>query len=215
MRASRQILRWASPFSSPASQSWRAISNKSYIRRHAFLPISQVLRSSPGQIRAFSACRPAQFMLDGDSTIYALSTATGRAAIAVIRVSGPACASVCISRKSKPAPCSIGHQANNSLLDIQKPLPEYPAPKTTLCIPPHSLRPNPTPIPQHNPRRRRPRSLLPRSPNSNRRRYPRTPRPWRPRNNQSRPLGHRTNKHSRTGRSIRRTRRVYPARIHE
>ncbi|KAJ5375388.1 hypothetical protein N7517_007394 [Penicillium concentricum] len=33
-------------------------------------------------------------MLDGDSTIYALSTATGRAAIAVVRVSGPACASI-------------------------------------------------------------------------------------------------------------------------
>ncbi|KAJ5173930.1 uncharacterized protein N7500_001861 [Penicillium coprophilum] len=30
----------------------------------------------------------------GDSTIYALSTATGRAAIAVVRVSGPACASI-------------------------------------------------------------------------------------------------------------------------
>ncbi|KAJ5845075.1 hypothetical protein N7534_008744 [Penicillium rubens] len=33
-------------------------------------------------------------MLDGDSTIYALSTAIGRAAIAVVRVSGPACASI-------------------------------------------------------------------------------------------------------------------------
>ncbi|KAA8643208.1 tRNA modification GTPase [Aspergillus tanneri] len=33
-------------------------------------------------------------MLDGDSTIYALSTAPGRAAIAVVRVSGPACAQI-------------------------------------------------------------------------------------------------------------------------
>ncbi|KAJ5651119.1 tRNA modification GTPase MnmE [Penicillium longicatenatum] len=33
-------------------------------------------------------------MLDADSTIYALSTAPGRAAIAVVRVSGPACVSV-------------------------------------------------------------------------------------------------------------------------
>ncbi|KUM59064.1 hypothetical protein ACN42_g8081 [Penicillium freii] len=33
-------------------------------------------------------------MLDGDSTIYALSTATGRAAIAVVRISGPACTSI-------------------------------------------------------------------------------------------------------------------------
>ncbi|KAJ5779003.1 hypothetical protein N7457_006723 [Penicillium paradoxum] len=31
---------------------------------------------------------------NGDSTIYALSTATGRAAIAVVRISGPACASI-------------------------------------------------------------------------------------------------------------------------
>lgn len=33
-------------------------------------------------------------MLDGDSTIYALSTAPGRAAIAVVRASGPACVQV-------------------------------------------------------------------------------------------------------------------------
>lgn len=33
-------------------------------------------------------------MLDADSTIYALSTAPGRAAIAVVRVSGPASTSV-------------------------------------------------------------------------------------------------------------------------
>ncbi|KAJ5204019.1 tRNA modification GTPase MnmE [Penicillium cinerascens] len=33
-------------------------------------------------------------MLDADSTIYALSTAPGRAAIAVVRVSGPACVSI-------------------------------------------------------------------------------------------------------------------------
>ncbi|KAJ5570315.1 uncharacterized protein N7459_009745 [Penicillium hispanicum] len=33
-------------------------------------------------------------MLDADSTIYALSTASGRAAIAVVRISGPACTSI-------------------------------------------------------------------------------------------------------------------------
>ncbi|KAJ5545380.1 hypothetical protein N7461_007684 [Penicillium sp. DV-2018c] len=48
----------------------------------------------PGQARPFSSTRPVKFMLDGDSTIYALSTATGRAAIAVVRVSGPACTSI-------------------------------------------------------------------------------------------------------------------------
>lgn len=44
--------------------------------------------------RGFSSSKPAKFMLDANSTIYALSTAPGRAAIAVVRVSGPACASV-------------------------------------------------------------------------------------------------------------------------
>ncbi|KAK4869669.1 hypothetical protein LT330_006051 [Penicillium expansum] len=94
MRASRRVLRWASPFSSSTSQPWQTISNKSYIRRHGFLSESSGLRRSPGQARAFSSTRPARFMLDADSTIYALSTATGRAAIAVVRVSGPACASI-------------------------------------------------------------------------------------------------------------------------
>ncbi|KAJ5475972.1 hypothetical protein N7475_001701 [Penicillium sp. IBT 31633x] len=51
-------------------------------------------RRTSGQARAFSSSRPSKFMLDGDSTIYALSTATGRAAIAVVRVSGPACTSI-------------------------------------------------------------------------------------------------------------------------
>ncbi|CAG8902010.1 unnamed protein product [Penicillium egyptiacum] len=94
MRASRRVLRWASPFSSSTSQPWQTISRKSYIRRHGFLSESQGSRRAPGQARAFSSTRPARFMLDGYSTIYALSTATGRAAIAVVRVSGPACASI-------------------------------------------------------------------------------------------------------------------------
>lgn len=50
--------------------------------------------------RCFSASTPARFNLEGDSTIYALSTASGRAAIAVVRVSGSACVSV-ISLLSK------------------------------------------------------------------------------------------------------------------
>ncbi|KAJ5972697.1 uncharacterized protein N7479_002615 [Penicillium vulpinum] len=94
MRASRRALRWASPFGIPTSQPWQTIPNKFYIRRHGFLSESPGPRRTPGQARAFSSTRPARFMLDGDSTIYALSTATGRAAIAVVRVSGPACASI-------------------------------------------------------------------------------------------------------------------------
>ncbi|CAI7629337.1 unnamed protein product [Penicillium glandicola] len=94
MRASRRVLRWASPISSRTSQQWQTIPNRSYIRRHGLLSESPAPRLPPGQARAFSSTRPTRFMLDGDSTIYALSTATGRAAIAVVRVSGPACASI-------------------------------------------------------------------------------------------------------------------------
>ncbi|CAI7575851.1 unnamed protein product [Penicillium viridicatum] len=94
MRASRRVLRWVSPFSTSSSQPWQTISNKSYIRRHGFFSESPGPWRNPGQARAFSSTRPTRFMLDGDSTIYALSTATGRAAIAVVRISGPACTSI-------------------------------------------------------------------------------------------------------------------------
>ncbi|EKV12043.1 Mitochondrial GTPase (Mss1), putative [Penicillium digitatum PHI26] len=67
-------------------------------------------------------------MLDGDATIYALSTATGRAAIAVVRVSGPACASVCIPQNSTQI-----HQPTrtNHAIQIYKSLcPNHPLPKS-------------------------------------------------------------------------------------
>lgn len=69
-------------------------------RRHDLF--SESARRNPGHVRSFSSTCPAQFMLDGDSTIYALSTAPGRAAIAVVRISGPACVPVCAS-KSPPS----------------------------------------------------------------------------------------------------------------
>lgn len=50
--------------------------------------------SDAGRIRSFTSSTPVQFVPDGDSTIYALSTAPGRAAIAVVRISGPACVKV-------------------------------------------------------------------------------------------------------------------------
>ncbi|KAJ9381927.1 hypothetical protein DTO063F5_5892 [Paecilomyces variotii] len=46
------------------------------------------------RIRHFSSSTPLRFVSDADSTIYALSTASGRAAIAVARVSGPACVQI-------------------------------------------------------------------------------------------------------------------------
>ncbi|KAJ5352335.1 tRNA modification GTPase MnmE [Penicillium brevicompactum] len=67
-------------------------------------------------------------MLDGDSTIYALSTAPGRAAIAVVRVSGPACVPIYQSlcpNTSLPKP---RYAALRTLYDPTKP----PTPNTVL-----------------------------------------------------------------------------------
>lgn len=52
----------------------------------------------PWGVRRFSASPAARFSLDGTSTIYALSTVSGRAAIAVVRVSGSACVQVRASK---------------------------------------------------------------------------------------------------------------------
>ncbi|PWY83037.1 mitochondrial GTPase [Aspergillus heteromorphus CBS 117.55] len=55
--------------------------------------------------RYFSISAPARSVNDADSTIYALSTASGRAAIAVVRVSGPACVPIYESLcPNKPLP---------------------------------------------------------------------------------------------------------------
>ncbi|GAQ03537.1 hypothetical protein ALT_0858 [Aspergillus lentulus] len=51
-------------------------------------------RRLPSTCRQFSASPSFRFSLEADSTIYALSTAPGRAAIAVVRVSGSACVQI-------------------------------------------------------------------------------------------------------------------------
>lgn len=97
MRASRpRVLRWASPF----RPSWKHSHPKSsgigdcpLVRSHVQISARTPHRTS-SNVRSFSSSQQRRFMLDADSTIYALSTAPGRAAIAVVRVSGPACASV-------------------------------------------------------------------------------------------------------------------------
>lgn len=61
-------------------------------------------------------------MLDADSTIYALSTAPGRAAIAVVRVSGPACASV--RSHFKFAPHFSPYLLIAPSLDLQSTMPQ-------------------------------------------------------------------------------------------
>ncbi|KAJ5180323.1 hypothetical protein N7492_003533 [Penicillium capsulatum] len=81
-------------------------------------------------------------MLDADSTIYALSTAPGRAAIAVIRVSGPACVSIYKSlcpETTFPKPRFAALRtlydpsqppSPNSVLDAGALVLYFPAPKT-------------------------------------------------------------------------------------
>lgn len=95
MRISRpHIPRWAFPFRPSWSQSSTVGLDSAPFRCHVPFPITPLPRKAPGHIRGFSSSGPKWFMLDADSTIYALSTAPGRAAIAVVRVSGPACVSV-------------------------------------------------------------------------------------------------------------------------
>ncbi|PYI10859.1 P-loop containing nucleoside triphosphate hydrolase protein [Aspergillus sclerotiicarbonarius CBS 121057] len=78
-----RTLRWATPL----RPSWnRCAAGPSRLAR------SSVPRLPPR--RYFSGSTPAQSIFDADSTIYALSTASGRAAIAVVRASGPACAQI-------------------------------------------------------------------------------------------------------------------------
>lgn len=91
MRAfSTRSLRWVSP----CRPSWSRVSSafaptKARPFRGATFPALSRLH-----VRPFSASTPARSTFDSDSTIYALSTASGRAAIAVVRVSGPACVQV-------------------------------------------------------------------------------------------------------------------------
>ncbi|KAL3479465.1 hypothetical protein BJX99DRAFT_71069 [Aspergillus californicus] len=82
----RYLRRVAVPSRSP----WNCQLGRAHPFRHSL--------SSPipptSQNRWFSATPPTWLTRDGDTTIYALSTAPGRAAIAVVRVSGPDCVSV-------------------------------------------------------------------------------------------------------------------------
>lgn len=101
-------------------------------------------RRLPSTCRQFSASPSFRFSLEADSTIYALSTAPGRAAIAVVRVSGSACVQVgqltFISRAElTPTLRSLNRSIAPSVpvhLFLARVLPQY-APSTTL----HKSRP--------------------------------------------------------------------------
>lgn len=127
MRAFR-LLRRVSPLASqpwPASRPRLSTSNKTYTRRHGFF--SESVRRTPGHARAFSSTRATQFMLDGDSTIYALSTAPGRAAIAVVRISGPACVPVCDPNHFNPPNTNLDRYTKASVQ-----IHPFPSPATHL-----------------------------------------------------------------------------------
>ncbi|KAL4782290.1 GTP-binding protein TrmE N-terminus-domain-containing protein [Aspergillus varians] len=80
-------LRWvAIPVRSPWNRPW----GRAHSFRHA---LNTPVPPTP-QSRSFSASLPHRLVHGGESTIYALSTAPGRAAIAVVRVSGPGCVSI-------------------------------------------------------------------------------------------------------------------------
>ncbi|KAJ5491660.1 hypothetical protein N7539_003227 [Penicillium diatomitis] len=99
MRAnSPRLLRWALPIRPSCSKIVTSIpsfaESQHQHRSWAGSFAARAPHAAPQKVRGFSSSARRRFMLDGDSTIYALSTAPGRAAIAVVRVSGPACSSI-------------------------------------------------------------------------------------------------------------------------
>lgn len=107
-------LQWASLIRPSWAQARTTGFNELLFRRHVPIREAQASRRAHMPIQSFSSTRCAPFMLDADSTIYALSTAPGRAAIAVVRVSGPACASVKLPTTIKPHNPMLTRYANRS-----------------------------------------------------------------------------------------------------
>jgi hypothetical protein len=85
------------------------------------------------------------YIAQSPDTIYALSTAAGRAAIAVIRVSGPACLDVRFAFRQSLM------LANASYIDIPKPLPWSASSITSCCHPAQAVRSTRTPVQRKNP----------------------------------------------------------------
>ncbi|KAJ5638816.1 hypothetical protein N7528_001206 [Penicillium herquei] len=142
MQAPRsRILRWASPLGPRWSQISRAGQREPCIHHISTRP--SATRLKPFELtRSFSSSVRRTFMLETDSTIYALSTASGRAAIAVVRVSGPACVPIynaLCPQKSLPKPrfaalrtlYDPSHPPSpNTVLDAGALVLYFPSPKT-------------------------------------------------------------------------------------
>lgn len=159
------------------------------------VPVARVSYPSCNVARSYASAIPTQ----GD-TIYALSTAQGRAGIAVVRISGPSCLDV--SPNSSPND-QLSHHP-----DLHRPLSLQATPQTT---PRHRPQP-PRPLQSNlSPRLPSPPPLLPLPTHRHRRRRSRTAHPRRSRYRQSCPVRHPTLR-SLTY-SIRRAGRVHETRV--
>ncbi|OJJ97351.1 hypothetical protein ASPACDRAFT_33133 [Aspergillus aculeatus ATCC 16872] len=129
-----RTLRWAA-----AARPLLPAQNRAVLSRRSPAPL---LLLSPSLRRCFSASGPDFSLFDADSTIYALSTAPGRAAIAVVRVSGPACVQI-YNALSPSAPLPRARHAavrtlydplhppsSNTILDAAALVLYFPGPRT-------------------------------------------------------------------------------------
>ncbi|OJJ43737.1 hypothetical protein ASPZODRAFT_19044 [Penicilliopsis zonata CBS 506.65] len=141
----RGSILWVSRWVNPFRHQWTLPAFGGPPNRVASKRAAQVLlpRISRNGVRCFSSYPPAFFSIGHDSTIYALSTAPGRAAIAVIRVSGSACVKIyqalCPS-SPLPKPRVVALRtlydptqtalSKNSVLDAGALVLYFPGPKT-------------------------------------------------------------------------------------
>jgi GTP-binding protein TrmE-like protein len=118
-------------------------------------------------LRAFNSSPVIQLAGRHDSTIYALSTALGRAAIAIVRISGPACLPVCSDLlvrggdeisflvATRPTVRDIPHPYlayRHILLDLSSAMPWIALTKATCGCSANPFRPNTTTIEQYRSR---------------------------------------------------------------
>jgi hypothetical protein len=110
------------------------------VQRSSVQSLRSIKRSGPRESRSgFSS------IAQSPDTIYALSTAAGRAAIAVIRVSGAACLDVRFACRK------LVMLANSAYIDIPKPLPRPASSITTCCHSAQAVRSTRTPVQRKNP----------------------------------------------------------------
>ena len=132
------------------------------------------LHHEPLHVQRALTCQPRLYHTDSkEPTIYALSTASGRAAIAVIRASGPACRQVCTLHPMIDFP-------SLRFVDIRRAMSLYSVSEASSGNPAQAIYPTCPPFARNDTRLRYPRTLLSRAQYRDRRRRARTARAWRP-----------------------------------